>query len=79
LAADGVDDEDEDEAEDELFAAVRPDPPLLVAAVVVAAGRWPLSTKPCTPSALSEPEYSCALTEKLGSESPPIVDSTPEV
>ncbi len=48
----------------------------LVAAVVTA-GRSPLSTKPSTPFELSEPEYSCALTEKFGRESPPMVDSTP--
>jgi hypothetical protein len=47
------------------------------AAAVAAAGRSPLLTKPCTPSELSEREYSCALTEKLGSESPPMVESTP--
>ena len=68
------------EAED--FAVVPPADfvaaALVLVAAVVDAGRLPLSTKPCTPSELSEPEYSCALTEKLGSESPPIVDSTPE-
>jgi hypothetical protein len=65
---------------DEDDGALAADPLLLVlrlVAGVVDAGRLPLSTKPCTPSALREPEYSCALTDKLGSESPPIVDSTP--
>jgi hypothetical protein len=47
------------------------------AAAVATVGRSPLLTKPCTPSELSEREYSCALTEKLGSESPPMVESTP--
>ena len=37
----------------------------------------PLLTKPATPSLASGPLYSCALTEKFGSESPPIVCSTP--
>jgi hypothetical protein len=55
--------------------AVLEDPAL--ADAVDASGRSPLLTKPCTPFSLSDPEYSCVLTEKLGSESPPIVDSTP--
>src|SRR5205823_5834951 len=37
----------------------------------------PLSTKPATPWSCSGSAYSCALTERLGSESPPIVCSTP--
>ncbi len=46
-------------------------------ASVVAAGRSPLLTKPWTPCEPSEPEYSWVLTEKLGRESPPMVESTP--
>src|SRR5437899_213369 len=41
------------------------------------AGSAPLLTKPTTPWPASGPGYSWALTEKLGTESPPIVDSTP--
>src|SRR5947209_4699578 len=41
------------------------------------AGGAPLLTKPTTPWPASGPGYSWALTEKLGTESPPIVDSTP--
>ena len=59
-----------------VLAELAPVDPVLAAAVD-AAGRSPLLTKPCTPSELSEREYSCALTEKLGSESPPMVESTP--
>jgi hypothetical protein len=55
--------------------AVLEDPAL--ADAVDASGRSPLLTKPCTPFSPSDPEYSCVLTEKLGSESPPMVDSTP--
>jgi hypothetical protein len=59
-----------------VLAELAPADPVFAAAVA-AAGRSPLLTKPCTPSELSEREYSCALTEKLGSESPPMVDNTP--
>ena len=37
----------------------------------------PLLTNPATPSLASGTGYWCALTEKFGSESPPIVCSTP--
>ncbi len=37
----------------------------------------PLLTNPATPSLASGSAYWCALTEKFGSESPPIVCSTP--
>src|SRR5579862_8209040 len=37
----------------------------------------PLLTKPVTPCSPSGPSYWCALTDRFGSESPPIVSSTP--
>ena len=43
----------------------------------LAPGSEPLLTKPTTPAADSGPGYSWALTEKFGSESPPMVCSTP--
>src|SRR6185437_5552871 len=45
-------------------------------APLLAAGA-PLLTNPITPWAGSGPLNSCALTEKFGSESPPMVSSTP--
>ena len=46
-------------------------------AVLSALTTSPLLMKPTTPSVASEPLYWWALTEKLGSESPPIVSSVP--
>ena len=46
-------------------------------AELAAEGRFPLLMNPATPCAASGPGYSCALTEKFGSESPPTVDRTP--
>ncbi len=43
----------------------------------VAPGSDPLLTNPTTPALDSGARYSCALTEKLGSESPPTVCRTP--
>src|SRR5262249_4630655 len=40
-------------------------------------GSEPLLTNPCTACPASGPGYSCELTEKLGRESPPMVDRTP--
>ena len=44
-----------------------------------ASARWPLSTNPATPWSASGAGKECALTEKFGSESPPIVSSTPSL
>jgi hypothetical protein len=61
------------------------DPPAAAAAPVAelpswlaALGRWPLLTKPFTPCAASEPVNVCALTERFGAESPPIVRRAPD-
>ena len=51
--------------------------PDVAAAAVLSAPGDPLLTNPTTPWAASGAAYSCALTEKLGSESPPIVYRTP--
>ena len=42
---------------------------------VTALSSWPLLTKPVTPCAASEPVNVCALTDRFGAESPPIVRS----
>src|SRR5215467_14040018 len=49
-------------------------PVLPATALAATAGSAPLLTKPRTPWPASGPGYSCALTEKLGRESPPMVD-----
>ena len=56
-------------------AAVSPasEPPCWLTAL----SNWPLLTKPFTPCAASEPVNVCALTERFGAESPPIVRRAP--
>ena len=44
---------------------------------LTALSSWPLLTKPVTPCAASEPVNVCALTDRFGAESPPIVRSAP--
>ena len=62
------------------FELARPVPaPPVPAPPVPAPPRWPLSTYPCTPWSASGLVKAWALTVRLGSESAPIVSSTPPV
>lgn len=68
---------------DRLSAAAPPAPGVAaavgatVARSTPAAARCPLSTKPTTPSEANDPPYEWALTVRPGSESAPMVSSTP--